>query len=292
MIRYDDQRTSAEVEAKALVFIEAIPYLRQFAGKRIVVKVGGELLLDPEAAHAFAQDVFLLNSVGIRVVVVHGGGPQITKHMEALGIQAQFINGQRVTDKDTLEVASLILLGKVNQELVARINAFGSLAMGFSGVSGNIFSVVPLDPKLGFVGNIHHVQSDPVIHLLDAGYIPVISSLGSDGKGQSYNINADLAAGELAASLQAEKLVILTNTEGIYEDFSARSQLISEVDTATLAELRDKGSFKHGMIPKIESIIGALRAGVASAHVLDGRRPHAVLLEFFTTRGIGTMVFP
>jgi acetylglutamate kinase len=148
------------------------------------------------------------------------------------------------------------------------------------------------DEKLGFVGNIHHVECDPVVRLLDAGYIPVISSLGSDGKGQCYNINADLAAGELAASLKAEKLVILTNTEGVYEDFKERSQLISEVDAATLKELKKKGSFQAGMIPKIDAIMTALSRGVASAHVLDGRRKHAVLLEFFTARGIGTMIFP
>jgi acetylglutamate kinase len=292
MIRHGTKQDLSEYRQKAEILLEAFPYLYRFRDRIVVIKAGGEVLLTKKGAENFAKNIALLNSVGIKVVVCHGGGPQISAFMQDLGIKPEFLDGQRITSRETLDITSMVLLGKVNRNLVSLINKFGSQAIGLSGVDGNILQVKQADPVLGYVGSIKLVRCEPILKLLDSGYIPVISSLGSDCKGESYNVNADTAAGEIARYLHAEKLVILTNTEGLYENFENREGLISEIDLMSLKELKGRHVFSAGMIPKIDSVISALNGGVSSAHVLDGRAENALLLEIFTQDGIGTMIFP
>ena len=292
MIQYANKRDISGTQSKAEVLIEALPYLKQFAGKRVVIKIGGELLKDEEDAKSLAQDLTLLKSVGINVIVCHGGGPQISEMMAAVNKSPEFVDGHRVTDAETLEITAMVLLGKLNRALVSLLNAHGPQAIGLSGVDGRLFLVNPKDENLGFVGNIDAVDPDPVTKVLDAGYIPVVSSIGMDKDGVVYNINADMAAGELAKAVGAEKFVVLTNVEGLYESFGDKDSLISEIDAKALKELLDSGTLSAGMLPKAECILLALEAGVSKAHMLDGRVRHAVLLEIFTPEGIGTMVVP
>jgi acetylglutamate kinase len=282
-------------ETRARLLIEALPYIQRFQGKIVVVKYGGNVLTGVAAgdeAHAlrlFAQDVVLLHAVGMRPVVVHGGGPQIGDLLKRLAITSEFRNGLRVTDAATLDVARMVLIGKVNPDVVSAINVHGPLAVGLNGADGNLLQVTPV-PGLGFVGEVERVNTDVLLRLLDAGRIPVIATIGVDETGQAYNVNADTAAGALAASLQAEKLVYLTNIEGLRRDVADAASLISTIDVEELAAMLGTGSLEGGMIPKIESCVHALRSGVAKAHILDGRSPHALLLEFFTDAGIGTEV--
>lgn len=291
MIRYGDVPDINEWLPKAKMLIEALPYLHRFAGARVVVKIGGELAGDDEALKNFAQDVSLLRAVGIHLVICHGGGPQISEAMKQLGHEPRFIEGMRVTDAETLEITQMVLLGKIRQRLVAEIIKVGGRAVGLSGVDGGIITVKPVSEQLGFVGAVEHIAIDPIERLLAGGYLPVVSSLGTDGQGGCYNVNADAVAGEMAAALDAEKLVFLTNVAGIFEDFSRKETLISEIDGTTLRKLRDQGSFSGGMIPKVDAVLHALAMKSMDVHVLDGRQPHALLLEMFTRRGIGTMIF-
>lgn len=292
MIRYGDAPDIQEWLPKAEMLIEALPYLHRFGGARVVVKIGGELAGDAEALQNFAQDVALLRAVGIHLVICHGGGPQISEAMKQLGHEPRFIEGMRVTDEATLEITQMVLLGKIRQRLVAEIIKVGGRAVGLSGVDGGMITVTPVSEQLGFVGAVEHIAIDPIERLLAGGYLPVVSSLGTDGRGGCYNVNADTVASEMAAALGAEKLVFLTNVPGIYEDFSRKETLISEIDGTTLRSLRDKGIFKGGMIPKVDAVLHALAMKSMDVHVLDGRQPHALLLEMFTRRGIGTMIFP
>jgi acetylglutamate kinase len=292
MIRHGIPQDLTKYQNKAHVLVEAFPYLNRFRGRIVVIKVGGEILLDQQGAENFARNIALLNSVGIKVVVCHGGGPQISSLMRELGKEPTFLEGQRITCRDTLEITSMVLLGQVNRKLVSLVNKFGSQAVGLSGVDGNILQVRKLDERLGYVGSVELVRCEPIQMLLAGGYIPILSSLGSDGKGESYNVNADIAAGEVARSLHAEKLVVLTNTEGLYENFDQKQGLISEIDLSSLQTLKEQGAFSAGMIPKIDSVITALQGGVSTAHILDGRTDNVLLLEIFTQQGIGTMIFP
>lgn len=292
MIRYGAAPDSSEWLPKAEMLIEALPYLHRFGGARVVVKIGGELAGDAEALTTFAQDVALLRAVAIHLVICHGGGPQISEAMKQLGHEPRFIEGMRVTDEKTLEIMQMVLLGKIRQRLVAEIIKVGGRAVGLSGVDGGIITVTPVSEQLGFVGAVEHIAIDPIERLLAGGYLPVVSSLGTDGRGGCYNVNADAVAGEMAAALGAEKLVFLTNVAGIYEDFSRKETLISEIDGTTLRTLRDQGTFTGGMIPKVDAVLHALAMKSMDVHVLDGRQPHALLLEMFTRRGIGTMIFP
>jgi acetylglutamate kinase len=293
--RADQMASGLPPETRARLLIEALPYIQRFHGKIVVVKYGGNVLTGVAAgdeAHAlrlFAQDVVLLHAVGMKPVVVHGGGPQIGELLNRLAITSEFRNGLRVTDAATLDVARMVLIGKVNPDVVSAINIHGPLAVGLNGADGNLLQVTPI-PELGFVGEVAQVNTDVVHRLLDSGRIPVIATIGVDHHGQAYNVNADTAAGSLAAALQAEKLVYLTNIEGLRRDVSDAASLISTIDVEELAAMLGTGSLEGGMIPKIESCVHAVRSGVAKAHILDGRAPHALLLEFFTDAGIGTEV--
>jgi acetylglutamate kinase len=278
---------------KAAVLIEALPYITRFWEKIVVVKYGGNVLSGTDEATAlrvFAEDIVLMRSVGMHPVVVHGGGPQIADMLNKLNIKSEFRNGLRVTDAATLEVARMVLVGKVNRDIVAAINTHGALAVGMSGEDANLLRVSCRDPELGFVGDVEHVNTEVLHRLLKDELIPVIATIGTDETGQAFNINADTAAGAIAGALRAEKLVYLTNIEGIRRDVADASSLISSIQIAELQTLLDNGTLTEGMIPKIESCIHAVRSGVAKAHILDGRSPHALLLEIFTQAGIGTEV--
>ena len=278
---------------KARVLIEALPYIKRFWGKVVVVKYGGNVLAatdDRTALRLFAEDVVLMRSVGIRPVVVHGGGPQIGEMLERLNITSEFRNGLRVTDAATLEVARMVLVGKVNRDLVSAINVHGPLAVGMSGEDAQLLRVTCRDPELGFVGDVESVNTDVLDRLLSDELIPVIATIGVDGTGQAYNVNADTAAGSIAGALGAEKLVYLTNIEGLRRNLDDPSSHISSTTVDELEAMMADGRLTGGMIPKIESCLHAIRCGVGKAHILDGRAPHALLLEVFTNAGIGTEV--
>jgi acetylglutamate kinase len=272
------------------VLIEALPYIRQFFGTTVVVKYGGNAMTDPALAESFAADIVLLHSVGIRVVVVHGGGPQIGDLMARLGKESEFRDGLRVTDAETLDIARMVLVGKVNRDIVALINTHGPLAVGLSGEDAGLIEADLRDPALGFVGDVKNVNPAIVQSLLAQDLIPVVSTIGADLAGQAYNINADAVAGALAGALGAEKVIYLTDIAGLLRDVGDPSSLIPATDTAEIARLIATGVLSGGMIPKIEACLDALSAGVPSAHLLDGRVPHVVLLELFTRAGVGTMI--
>ncbi len=277
----------------ANLLIEALPYIQRFAGKTIVVKYGGNALAgasDNDALGAFARDIALLHAVGIKPVVVHGGGPQISSLMERLGKTPTFQNGLRVTDSETMEIVSMVLLGTVNPQIVSAINHHGAPAVGVSGHDARMFVVAPRDPALGFVGEITKVDATIVKELLADSRVPVVATLGTHSSGQAYNINADTAAGALAEALGAEKLIYLTDIEGLRANKDDPSSLVRQATTSQLRTLLTSGSIDGGMIPKIESCVLAIDRGVHRGHILDGRIPHVLLLELFTDAGVGTMV--
>lgn len=279
--------------AKAAMLVEALPYIRRFAGKVVVVKYGGNALAgasDGDALGLFAQDIVLMRAVGMRPVVVHGGGPQISDLMSRLGKETVFRDGLRVTDGETVDIARMVLTGLVNPQLVAAINVHGPLAVGVSGGDGGLIRAKARDEALGFVGDVVSVNPTVVERLLADEFIPVISTIGTDEQGQAYNINADTVAGVIAEALHAEKLVYLTDIEGLRRVVDDPASLIRQTTPDELLALIESGVIAGGMIPKIESCIQALRNGVGRAHVLDGRIPHVLLLEVFTDAGIGTMV--
>ena len=278
---------------KASTLVEALPYIRRFAGKTVVVKYGGNALAGTsghDALALFAEDVVLMRLVGMRPVVVHGGGPQISELMGRLGMQAQFVDGLRVTDAETVGVARMVLKGQVNPQLVAAINVHGNFAVGVSGVDGGLIRARPRDPRLGFVGDVTEINPAVVERLLDDEFIPVIATIGSDETGQAYNINADTVAGAIAESLGAEKLVYLTDIEGLRRDVDDAASLIRRATADELDAMIADGTIAGGMIPKVASCTAAVRRGVHRAHILDGRIAHVLLLEIFTDEGIGTMV--
>ncbi len=277
----------------AKLLIEALPYIQQFAGKTIVVKYGGNALAgatDDDALGAFARDIALLHAVGIKPVVVHGGGPQISALMERLGKTPTFHNGLRVTDAETIEIVSMVLLGTVNPQIVSAVNLHGAPAVGVSGHDAKMFVVAPRDPALGFVGDITRVDATIVKELLADSRVPIVATLGSHSSGQAYNINADTAAGALAEALGAEKLIYLTDIEGLRTDKNDPKSIVRQTTTSQLRAMLSSGSIDGGMIPKIESCIAAIDRGVHRGHILDGRIAHVLLLELFTDSGIGTMV--
>lgn len=284
-----DPRVATAAE-KAAILSEALPYIREFSGTTVVIKYGGHAMESPELAALFASDVVLMRLVGMNPIVVHGGGPQITDLMRRLGKEPTFVDGRRVTDNETVDIVRMALVGKVNREIVAAINRHGPYAVGLSGEDAGLIRVAMRDPALGFVGDVTGIDPTIVHRLLNEELIPVIATVGVDDDGQAYNVNADSVAGAIAEALDAEKLVYLTDVAGIYERWPDESSLISRIDTARLGALLAGGAMSEGMIPKIESCLAALRGGVRSAHVLDGRLPHVLLLEFFTREGIGTMV--
>ena len=276
--------------AKATILAEALPYIREFSGKTVVIKYGGNAMEDPDLAELFAQDVVLMRLVGMSPVVVHGGGPQISDLMRRLGKEPEFVDGLRVTDAETVDIVRMALVGKVNREIVSSVNRHGSYAVGLSGEDAGLINVAARDEKLGFVGDIRRIDPSILERLLREELIPVVATVGVDDAGQAYNVNADTVAGAIAESLRAEKLVYLTNVAGLYGDLADEASLISRIDVDRLAALADDGVLSEGMIPKVRSCVEAVKSGVSRAHILDGRIPHALLLEFFTREGIGTMV--
>jgi len=279
-----------DAHERAAILSEALPYIREFSGKTVVIKYGGHAMEDPALAERFAQDVVLMHLVGIKPVVVHGGGPQISDLMQRLGKEPEFVDGLRVTDAETVDIVRMALVGKVNREVVSAINQHGAYAVGLSGEDANLLLVRTRDPRLGFVGDVEEVNPAIVERLLREDLIPVIATVGVDESGQAHNVNADAVAAAIAAALGAEKLVYLTDVLGVYEDYPDPESLISQIDVAGMERLLADGKVGEGMIPKLRSCIEAIGDGVARAHILDGRVPHALLLEFFTREGIGTMI--
>jgi acetylglutamate kinase len=282
----------ALVSEKAHILAEALPYIREFSGKTVVVKYGGNAMEDPALADLFAQDIVLMRLVGMNPVVVHGGGPQISDLMRRLGKEPTFVDGLRVTDAETVDIVRMALVGKVNREVVASVNQHGSYAVGLSGEDAGLITVDQRDERLGFVGDVRSIDPSILERLIREELIPVVATVGVDDTGQAYNVNADTVAGAIAEALGAEKLVYLTNIHGLYTDLDDESSLVSHIDVDGLERMVEAGQLSEGMIPKIRSCIHALRHGVVRAHILDGRIPHALLLEFFTREGIGTMVAP
>lgn len=284
---------TTEAQGKARVLREALPWINRWTGRTLVVKYGGNALVDGDGLGSFAADIALLQRVGLRVVVVHGGGPQITTLSAQLGLEANFVDGLRVTDEATLDAVAMVLLGQVNPKLVGAVSAAGGTAVGLSGTDGTLLTVAQADPRLGLVGEVRHVNPRVLTTLLDEGAVPVVAPLGRGADGTVYNVNADTVAGALAAALKADKLIYLTNVPGLYESFGHGEHAPTLLATATvdaLNELLAGGALTAGMVPKITSVVAALEAGVSSAHLLDGRVEHALLLEIFTDEGIGTMI--
>jgi len=273
------------------VLSEALPYLQAFAGRTIVVKYGGAAMKDPMLKAEVIRDIVLLACVGLRPVVVHGGGPEINTWLDKLGIEPQFRNGLRVTDATTMDVVEMVLVGRVNKELVSLINRAGGSAIGLCGKDGNLFKARPEGcTEIGLVGEVTSVDIQVLVPLIESGYIPVISSVSEDGTGQAYNINADTVAGELAAALGAEKLILLTDTPGILQDYHDRDTLIRKLDIQQARDLIATGVVSGGMIPKVNCCVRSLAQGVRAAHIIDGRIPHSLLLEIFSDSGVGSML--
>ena len=280
----------ASPEETAEVLTQALPFIQRFSGATVVVKFGGNAMVDPQLATTFAADVVLMHSVGIKPVIVHGGGPQIGDLMKRLGKTSEFVDGLRVTDADTLDVVRMVLGGKVSRDIVSAINVHGPLAVGVSGEDAGLIRAKPHESDLGFVGEVEGVNPDIVHKLLAEGLIPVVSSIGSDKTGQAYNINADIVAGHLAAELGAQKLIMLTDVEGLRHDPDDPETLISEIGSSQLHPLVGTKTVSSGMIPKVEACLHAVDNGVASAHMINGTIEHVLLLELFTIAGIGTMI--
>jgi len=282
---------------KARVLMEALPYIKEYYGKTVVVKFGGNAMENDELKEMFASDIVLMRYVGMNPVIVHGGGPQVTHYMERLSLEVRFVDGHRVTDAAAMEVAKMVLVGKVNKEIVSLINGHGTLAVGLSGEDGNLLrarrrthSSAGDEIDIGFVGEVERVNPGILNNLIRDEFIPVVASIGVDGNGQSYNINADLVAGALAESLQADKVIYLTDVDGIYRDFEDKTSLIPELEVGEAEGLLRGGGLSSGMLPKIQSCVEALRSGVRRAHIINGTMDHALLLELYTDAGIGTMV--
>ena len=278
---------------QAEILVQALPYIRRFYGKTVVIKYGGNAMTDESLKAGVTKDIVLLRYVGMRPVVVHGGGPEITELMKKMGKEPNFVGGLRVTDAETMEIVEMVLAGKTNKSIVSLINSQGGQAVGLSGKDANLLVAkksMPGGVDLGQVGEIVQVNTEIVQTLINEGYIPVIASVAVGEQGESYNVNADHVAGELAGVLNAAKLITLTDVQGVYRDFSDKSSLISELSAGQAQELIDSGIIAKGMIPKIESCITAVQAGVEKAHIIDGTLPHALLMEIFTDTGIGTMI--
>ena len=275
---------------RAQVLIEALPYIQRFSERVVLIKIGGSTLVDQTLFDRLAEDVVLLHSVGIKPIIVHGGGPQIGHELRLAGKETSFIDGLRVTDQETLKVVSKVLKGQVGRRIVDAIISLGGPAVSLSGETENLISVTPISKELGFVGKITDIAPHLLKTLIEDGQIPVVSTLGIDDKGQSYNINADTAAGALAGALQVQKVIYLSDVPGLLSDKDDVSTLISSITTLEVEGMVVSKGVSDGMIPKVNSCIDALRQGVGSAHLLDGRIPHVVLLELFTDEGIGTMI--
>ncbi len=275
---------------KARIFSQALPFIKAFRGTTVVVKYGGSAMVDEGLRNTFADDVAMLHYVGINPVIVHGGGPHISRAMGQRGIEPQWFEGLRITDAETIRVVQSTLAGEINPDIVRLVNAHGSLAAGINGLDGNLFTARPRDERLGFVGEVTDVNPGLIKSLQSQGYVPVVAPLARGEDGQTYNLNADTAAAHLAVALGASKLVYLTDVEGLYRDLGDEESLIARIVVPELHELVEGGSVSAGMLPKLMSCIAAIEGGVERVHILDGRVQHAVLLEIFTPEGVGTMV--
>ena len=278
-----------EIANKVETMLEALPYLSKYAGKIVVIKYGGNAMINEELKANVIKDVVLLKAMGLKPVLCHGGGPGINKMLEQLDIPVKFINGLRYTSAEIIRVVEMVLIGQVNSELVGRISAQGGRAVGLSGISGSLFQCVQRSEELGYVGDVVQVNAEPVLAMLDAGFIPVVAPVGTDGKGTSFNINGDTAASKLAGALKAEKLMILTDIEGLCNDIKVRD-VISYLNVADVQGLKDQGTIAGGMIPKVDCCVQAIEEGVTSVHIIDGRQPHSMLYEAFSNEGLGTTV--
>jgi acetylglutamate kinase len=287
---------------RAAVLVEALPYIKKFYGKTVVIKYGGHAMLNQELKEAVLTDLVLMKYVGMNPVIVHGGGPEITDMLNRVGKESRFVDGLRVTDKETMEIVEMVLVGKINKEIVTMISRIGGRAVGLSGKDGDLFEAVKKYRKvrtpeggeemadIGFVGDISRVNPEIVATVISEGYIPVVAPVAVGQDGQSYNVNADYAAGRLASALGADKLIILTDVEGIMADRSDPASLFSKLKADDIPRLIDRGIIEGGMIPKVECCLDALASGVKTTHILDGRELHSILLELLTNKGIGTMV--
>lgn len=279
---------------KAQILIDALPYIRQFNGNTVVIKYGGSAMLDPSINETIVQDIVMLKLVGLKPIIVHGGGPAINNMLNRLGIQSQFINGLRVTTKETMEVVEMVLAGKVNKQIVEMISRQGGCPVGLTGKDGKIIRAKKLEKDgvdLGYVGDIVKVNTRLMKSLIDNSFIPIIAPIGSDDEGNTYNINADYAAVAIAAAMKAEKLVFLTDVEGVLKDKEDTSSLISFLSDEEAKKYIEEGVIAGGMIPKVECCMKALEQGVPMVHILDGRKKHALVLEIYTPNGIGTMMY-
>lgn len=295
------ERTISNLD-KADILIEALPYIQKFAGTTVVIKYGGHAMIDRELKEKVMLDILLLHSVGIRPVIIHGGGPEINTMLKRVGKESTFIQGLRVTDKETMEIAAMVLVGKLNKEIVSMLNAYGGKAVGLSGQDAQLLQAdkKPMkmeneaglmeDIDLGYVGQITKVSPGIITSLLDQGYIPVISPIAGGKNGDNYNVNADTAAGMIAGALGADKLLLLTDVKGVMKDVNNPESLISVINRDQVPSMLSEGVLQGGMIPKVECAVDALEQGVGSAHIIDGRQSHAILLEIFTDGGIGTMI--
>ena len=274
---------------RASILVEALPYIQEYTGKIAVIKYGGNAMIDEEKKDSVMRDIVLLNLIGVKVVLVHGGGPEITEMLRRVGKESRFVNGLRVTDQETVEIVQMVLAGKVNKSLVNLIQNKGGKAIGLSGMDGHLIEATIRDPELGYVGEITSVNVQPLLDMLDRGYIPVVSTLGCDNEGNVYNINADTAAAKIAGALRAECLISMTDICGILRDKDDPSTLIPEIGVSEAPELVREGIINGGMIPKVECCINAIHWGVQKVFILDGRIPHAILIETLTDEGLGTM---
>lgn len=288
---YDSEYLKEAAADRVRVLSEALPYIQKFAGRTIVIKYGGAAMKDDSLKAKVINDVVFLACVGVRPVVVHGGGPEINTWLQKLNIEPAFKDGLRVTNAATMDVVEMVLAGRVNKELVSLISRAGASAVGLCGKDGNLIQARPVGKEgVGYVGEVTNVDMGLIETLVSAGYVPVISSVAADEDGQAYNINADTVAGEIAAALQAEKLILLTDTPGIMYDFHDASSLINKLDIQKARNLIDQGIVSGGMIPKVGCCVRSLAQGVRAAHILDGRMPHSLLLEILTDEGIGSMI--
>ncbi len=276
---------------RAEILVHALPYIKQYDGKVIVVKYGGNAMINEELKNAVMGDLVLLNTIGIKVVLVHGGGPEISEMLSRVGKESKFVNGLRVTDEETVEIVQMVLAGKINKTLVNQLQNIGGKAIGLSGMDGHLIEAVAKNTALGFVGEITDINIEPVTDLLEKGYIPVISTVGCDKEGNVYNINADTAAAKIAAALGAESLTLMTDIVGLLRDKDDESTLIKSVCVSEAPLLMREGVISGGMIPKIECCVEAIRQGVNKVFIIDGRVPHSLLIETLTDEGIGTMLY-
>ena len=274
---------------RAEVLIQALPYIQDYSNEIVVIKYGGNAMINEELREAVMRDIVLLSLVGIKVVLVHGGGPEITELLNKVGKKSEFVNGLRVTDKETAEIAQMVLAGKINKNLVNLLQNVGGKAMGLCGIDGHLIEAKMLDENLGYVGEITNINTQPILDVLEMGYIPVISTVGCDSEGNVYNINADTAAARIAGTLKAGGFISLTDICGILRDKNDESSLIPEICVSDAPRLMSEGVIEGGMIPKVECCIDAIRRGVKKVFIIDGRVPHSILIEMFTDAGIGTM---